>query len=63
MKHETTFNDLTAAIAESEGLKSRTSIDNVREITRLVLTTLANMPAHEAGKLLGKYARVGGKHR
>jgi hypothetical protein len=54
-----TFTELTSAIAESEGLKSQTSIGNVREITRLVLTTIANMPTHEAMTLPGKYAKKG----
>jgi len=31
-------------------------IGNGREVTRLMLATLASMPVHETGTLLGEYA-------
>ncbi len=49
------FKDISSAIAESEGLKSQVSIGNVREVLRITLILLANLPAGELGELLAKY--------
>lgn len=39
----------------SEGKKSESSVGNVREILRLALGILANLPAHETATLLMRY--------
>jgi len=49
------FKSIASAIAESEGLKSQSSIGNIREQLRITLTLLANLPAGELGELLAKY--------
>ncbi len=49
------FKDIASAIAESEGLKSQVSIGNIREVLKLTLTLIANLPAGELGELLAKY--------
>ncbi len=51
------FNEISSAIAESEGLKSQSSIGNIREQLRITLTLLANLPAGELGELLAKYQK------
>ncbi len=51
------FNELASQIAEQEGLSKQVSIGNVRELLRLTLTILANLPAGELGELLAKYQK------
>jgi hypothetical protein len=50
-----TFKDLTESIADREGLKDEVDIAQIKEITKILLTTLANQPFAEVAKLLGKY--------
>ena len=49
------FKELTETVAEREGLREALSIAQIKEVTRLVLSELANMPLSDAAKLLGKY--------
>jgi hypothetical protein len=51
------FKDISSSIAESEGLKEQSSIGNIREVLKLTLTLLANLPAGELGELLAKYQK------
>ena len=50
-----TFNKLTSKVAKKEGLKKEVSMGNVREVTRLVLTEIANMKYTEVTQLLKRY--------
>jgi len=50
-----TFNELTSKVAKKEGLKKEVSMGNVREVTRLVLTEIANMKYTEVAQLLKRY--------
>ncbi len=50
-----TFKNIASQIAEQEGLSKQVSIGNVREVLKLTLTLLANLPAGELGALLAKY--------
>ncbi len=49
------FKDISSALAESEGKLKEVSIGNIREVLKLTLTLLANLPAGELGELLAKY--------
>ncbi len=49
------FNELANLIAEQEGLKSQSSVGNIREQLRITLTKLANLPAGESGALMAPY--------
>ena len=50
-----TFKNIASLLAEQEGLGKEVSIGNVRELLKLTLTLLANLPAGELGELLAKY--------
>ena len=49
------FQQIASEIAEQEGLGKQVSIGNIREVLKLTLTLLANLPAGELGELLAKY--------
>ena len=51
------FKEIASLLAKEEGLKSQVSIGNVRELLKLTLTLLANLPAGELGELLAKYQK------
>ncbi len=52
-----TFKNIASQIAEQEGLQEQVSIGNIREVLKLTLTLLANLPAGELGELLAKYQK------
>lgn len=50
-----TTKELTEHIAANEGLKKQVNIAQIKEITKITLTVLANLPYGETAKLLGSY--------
>ena len=51
------FSELTEQLAQEEGLKEQISIAQIKEVTRLLLTKLANMPLMDFVQLLSKYQK------
>ena len=49
------LNELARAITEAEGGKQSLSIAQVKEVLKITLTQLANMPYAEVAGLLKKY--------
>jgi hypothetical protein len=50
-----TEKEFTEHIAANEGLKKWVNIARIKEITKITLTAIANLPHGEAAKLLAKY--------
>ncbi len=55
-----TFKELTEHIAQQEGKAQEVDLAQIKEITKITLTVIANLPHGEAAKLLAKYT---GKRR
>lgn len=54
-----TFQQLTQLIVQLEGKKRNVNIAQVKEITKITLSVLANMPYSEVARLLKKYENRG----
>ena len=52
------FKDLTEQLAQEEGLREQMSIAQIKEVTRLLLTKLANIPMKDFVQLLNKYKKA-----
>mgnify|MGYP003577346930 CR=1 FL=1 len=52
------FTELTEQIAMKEGRKASVNIAQIKEITKLTLDILADLPLHEVAKLLETRKRV-----
>jgi hypothetical protein len=51
------FQQFASKIAKREGLKKQVSVGNIREVLRITLEELAQMPYGEVATLLRKYQR------
>ena len=49
------FKELTEIVALEEGLNEELSIAQIKEVTRIVLTEIANRPLADIVKLLARY--------
>jgi len=47
-----TFDELTRKVAKIEGKNSEMNIAQIKEVTRIILTILCDLPAHELGAML-----------